>query len=565
MTEMAAGCTLGDLLRSDRLGLTLLVDAPHADSRVVRGAQLLLGNEIGGPRDDVVLVSVHRPKDSSELLSGLSEVLGLPGSRIIVTWLPRTGTAEGLERAAGHHVLLGLPVDTDPAELIGEIARETTHAEKTLTRRLTSLQRSLTQALAEPVPLKALTARLAKVCNAVVTVIGAAGTAEYPTGPLPLSLLIPGISRTESDSQTFAVGGWYGIAVRVATSTSGGEKNGWLLAASRRTSFPDRHSEAAMYIAAALAETSFHIDIAAQQQERAVRGAVLEEALAMRLERQDPELTGRIASLGISFEQETRMIFTELQHARSPAREMSALENLYLHLQRHLNGEGIPHLLVLRESAVVGLLQASASTIRRTFVKVGQPSEDFLLGIGRDAADVGHVVDSYHDAQLAVRFLRREGTTRRNMSYENFDFATRLFSDVGLDKMGEWANELLRPLEDKQSMLLTLSTYFEHRQNVMEAAEALSVHHNSLRYRLSKIESTLDLSLRDPAAVSSLFLALTALSMVEAQARAQRGLAPGTRTAQTGVARGAEAEGAVFDEAGQGLSERFGAAVGPER
>ncbi|MFF0227151.1 PucR family transcriptional regulator [Streptomyces sp. NPDC004629] len=562
---MATECTLGDLLRSDRLGLTLLVGTPHADSRVIRGAQLLLGNDLSSHQDDMVLVSVHRPKDGASLLTGLSEVLDLPGSRIIVTWLPRNGTSEGLEAAAGQHILLGLPADGDPAELICEIARATALVEKTLTGRLTSLQRSLTQALAEPVPLKALTSRVAKMCNAVVTVIGAAGTAEYPTGPLPLSLLIPEISRTQSDSQTFAIGGWYGIAVRVATSASTGEKDGWLLATSRRASFPDRYSEAAVYIAASLAETSFHIDIAAQQQEKAVRSAVLEEALAMRLERQNTELAGRMASLGISFEQETRMIFAELQHARSPAREMSALENLYFHLQRHLNSDGIPHLLVLRENAVVGLLQASASTVRRTFVKVGQPSEDFLLGIGRNAVDVGHVVDSYHDAQLAVRFLRREDTTRRSMSNEEFDFATRLFSDVGLDKMGEWANELLRPLEDKQTMLLTLSTYFEHRQNIMEAADALSVHHNSLRYRLSKIESTLDLSLRDPAAVSSLFLALTALSMVEAQSRAQRGITPGARTGQTAMARGAEAEGAVFDEAGRGLAERFGAAVGPER
>ncbi|GAB3001431.1 hypothetical protein GCM10023080_079120 [Streptomyces pseudoechinosporeus] len=564
MTDMATGCTLGALLRSDRLGLTLLVDSPGAHSRLVRGAQLL-GRSAGGPRDDVMLVTVDPPEDGTELLARLSGLRDLPGSHMIAVWLPPTGLPDGLEQAAGRHVLLGLPAEADPAELIGEIAQATTLVERKLTRRLTALQRSLTQALAEPNPLKALTARVAKVCNAVVTIVGAGGRAEYATGPLPLSLLVPEISRTQSDSQTFAVDGWYGMAVRVATGASEGEKTGWLLAASRRDPFPDRYSEAALYIAASLAETSFQINLAAQRQERAVRSAVLEEALAMRLERHDAELAGRVASLGISFEHETRMMVAELDHGLSPARDAAALESLYFRLQRRLDTDGIPHLLVLRESAVVGLLQASAAAVRRTFVKTGASSEDFLLGVGRNAVDVGHVVDSYHDAQLAVRFLKRDSTSKRVMSYEDFDFATRLFSDVGLDKMSEWANELLQPLEDKQTMLVTLSTYFEHRQNIMEAAEVLAVHHNSLRYRLSKIESALDLSLRDPSAVSSLFLALTALSIVEAQSHLQRRITPGARGGQVGETRGSEAAGAVLSTDGERLSERFGAAVGPER
>ena len=52
--------------------------------------------------------------------------------------------------------------------------------------------------------------------------------------------------------------------------------------------------------------------------------------------------------------------------------------------------------------------------------------------------------------------------------------------------------------------------FFAHSQNMNAAADALSIDHNSLRYRLAKVEELLNVSLRDPAAVSSLFLALTA-------------------------------------------------------
>ena len=568
MTHDGTGWTLGDLLDSQRLSLTLLVHRAGAGSRPVHGARLAAASDdLAEIAEDVVLVAADRPGPDGELPAAVADALALPGSRIIAIWLPPGAPPTALERAMGHHILLGLPADSDPAELIAEIARSTTPNEEAPTRRLTSLQRSLTQALTEPKPLRALTSRAAKVCNAVVTLVDSHGGSEHASGPLPLSRLFPEIARTQSEAQKFAVEGWYGMAVRVATSASVGERTGWLLAASRRPAFPDQYSEAALYIAASLAETSLQIEFAAQRQERAVRSAVLEEALALRLERHDTELTGRIASLGLSFEQEARVIVAEPALGVNTTRDVAALERLHGDLQRTLVSDGLPHLLVFRESALVGLVQTSVSAFRRAFVKTGAAAEGFLLGIGRDAAGVGHVVDSYHDAQLALRVLRRESTGRRLMAYEDFDFATRLFSDVGLDRMGEWAKELLRPLEDRQTMLVTLSAYFEHRQNIMTAADALAVHHNSLRYRLSKIESALDLNLRDPSAVSSLFLALTALSMVEAESWTEHRIRPTGRDEQSGEIRGAGATGTVLSDAEQGLSlsARFGAALGPER
>jgi hypothetical protein len=45
------------------------------------------------------------------------------------------------------------------------------------------------------------------------------------------------------------------------------------------------------------------------------------------------------------------------------------------------------------------------------------------------------------------------------------------------------------------------------------AADTREIHHNSSRYRLAKVESLLNIRLREPAAVSSVFLALTALGI----------------------------------------------------
>ncbi|MBA6440767.1 PucR family transcriptional regulator [Streptomyces sp. GMR22] len=563
MATTATGCMLGDLLAAEQLGLSLFAEQPAARSRLVRGARLVWGNDLDAIADDLVLVPVA-PQQAHELMRTLVSPGWSGGSRIVA--LPdTTGEAARLRCTAHGHVILTLPAAADPAELIAAIAHASAQAEQALTQRLTSLQRALAQVLAAPVPLEALTVRVAQVCNAVVTLVSDAGSSEYATGPLPLSLLMPEVSGMEGDSRQFSVSGWHGLAVRLSAASSGRDAPAWLLAASTRDTFPDPYSTAAVFIAASLAETSLQIDLAAVRQERAVRSAVLEQALALRAERHDAELAGRIASLGVSFDQEARMIVIESARAFEPSRDQVLLERLYEQLQRALNEDDTGHLLVLRENALVGLVQASPGSLRRSLVKAAGTPRDLMLGIGRDAADVGHVVDSYHDAQLAIRVLRRGKDPRLSMCYEDFDFATRLFSDVGLEKMSEWAGDLLRPLEDKQTMLITLSTYFEHSQNIMETAEALAVHHNSLRYRLAKIESTLQLSLRDPSAVSSLFLALTTLAMTEAADGSPRPLAPGRRAAGTGDAKGVHAAGAVFNESPQRLSPHFGAAVGPER
>jgi sugar diacid utilization regulator len=99
------------------------------------------------------------------------------------------------------------------------------------------------------------------------------------------------------------------------------------------------------------------------------------------------------------------------------------------------------------------------------------------------------------------------------MTYEDFDFATRLFADVGLDRMVEWANDFLSPLAERDTLMDGLRAYFEADQNINLAAESLNIHHNSLRYRLSKVEELLTINLKQPASVSSIFLALTAIDL----------------------------------------------------
>jgi sugar diacid utilization regulator len=559
MADVEPGCTLSDLLDAEGIGARLLQGGPANLDRVVTRTRLVVAGDVGDVEPDTLLVHLVQAAVSARTyVAELEKLRELPGSALIATWPPAGVTDDEVRRAAGPHLVLR--VDVDPATLISEVARATRPSDRAMTQRLTSLQRAMTQALTEPEPMKALTSRVAKTCNAVAAIVKADGELESASGPLPLALLLAELQGDFGESRTFAVEGWHGIGVRIS-----GEDGlaGWLIVAGRRPSFPEPYAIAAAHVAASLVETNVRIDLLARRQDRAVRSSVLEQILSLRLERHDAELEGRLAALGISFADETRVINVTLLPGRPRRHGAAALEAMFIALDHELTTVGAPHLLAMRDNMIVGLVQASARTVQRRFVTINRSLQGFLLGIGRRAASTGDVVDSYNDSLLAVRTLRAPGRSATSMAYEEFDFATRLFSDVGLDRMARWAEEMLAPLADQQILVDGLRRYFEHGFNIIAAAKALKIHHNSLRYRLSRAEELLGVSLRDPAAVSSLFLALTATSM--AQQRPVRRPSESAGAREPGTAIPADAVMDALEEYEGRLSDGFGVAIGPER
>jgi sugar diacid utilization regulator len=339
------------------------------------------------------------------------------------------------------------------------------------------------------------------------------GQVVHTTGPVPRALMYAEISSTKAESQVFSVDGWHGLATRIMDTSAPTDYVGWLVVASRRADFPDTYATAAVHVAASLIETSQRMTVVVGQQERAVRAAVLEQALAMKPERHDAELAARVAGLGMTFETEVRVVVaTFLRTPRAEARQQSvdALADL---LGRALGSGGHPFLMTPRGNGVTALVSCNVAALQRLLVGHRDVLPELNVGIGRPIDGVGHVVDSYNDAQLAVRTLRRVARDQRLMAYEDFDFAIRLFADVGLETMVAWAHDFLRPLDGRDNLVAGLRAYFEHDQNINLAADALNLHHNSLRYRLAKVEELLTLNLKQPAAVSSVFLALTAIDL----------------------------------------------------
>jgi sugar diacid utilization regulator len=509
MSNAMQQCTLGMVLAELGSAAALIGSGETWLDRPVIGASIWLTADEPPDGEDALLVC----PESTINVAAVRPLLDQSLPRMVVVGAPRDqATVEYLAERSRHHAIITLESSGTPADAIAATARAAQSVEESVSRRLASLQRNLSRALSERSPIEGLAARLKKLCNATIVLIDRNGQVLHATGPAPLSLLFSEIAKTTSESQIIDVDGWHGVATRLEDFDESDEHLGWLIATARRQPFPDPYAISAVHMAATLIEVDRRMTTVSRAQERAIRATLLEQALALRPSRDDAELAGRLAGLGITFGSPLRVVAVQPMRSASKAKQTETLDRLAAATTAPLAAAGIPHLFTLRDNAVVLLAQADTAEIGNLLSD--QPGVTGVhQGIGRLITVVADVADSYHDAQLAVRTLRRTASQQTTMTYEDFDFATALFSDVGLDQMARRAEAYLAPLGGRDALIEGLRAYFDHGQNIIAAATELEIHHNSLRYRLSKIEAALGVNLKDAGDIASVFLALTALDL----------------------------------------------------
>jgi sugar diacid utilization regulator len=509
MSDAMPQCTLGMVLTELGSSATLIGNSETWLNRPVSGAGIWLATDPPPDGRELLVVCPEAFTDVAALKPLLD---GKAPRMVVLRPPPGQVAAKYLAARSRHHAIVTLESSGTPADAIAATARAAQSVEEAVSRRLASLQRTLSRALSDRSPIEGLTARLKKVCNATIVLIDRHGEALHATGPAPLSLLFSEIAKTASESQIIDVDGWHGVATRLEDFDESDEHLGWLIATARRQPFPDPYVISAVHMAATLIEVDRRMTTVSRTQERAIRATVLEQALALRPSRDDAELAGRLAGLGITFSSPLRVVAVQPVRSTSKAKQAETLDRLAAATTAPLAAAGVPHLLTLRDNAVVLLVQADAAEIANLLAD--RPGLTGVhRGIGRLITVVADAADSYHDAQLAVGTLRRTGSHTPTMAYEDFDFATALFSDVGLDEMARRAEAYLAPIGERNALIEGLRTYFEHGQNIIAAAAELDIHHNSLRYRISKIEEALGVNLKDAGDIASVFLALTALDL----------------------------------------------------
>lgn len=379
------------------------------------------------------------------------------------------------EARAREYPILAVPRATPFMEVVRFVDAAIMGSDEPLFRRLSSLQRFVVDALRDPDPEPAVVERLARFMDASAAVLGPDGTPEITYGRAPFGALWQGVEGpVEAD-------GWHAVVAPLAAPA--GDAPRWLILASPRAGFIGTLAKRAAETTAPLLVAIERLKAVAIEQELAVRGALLDEALGGG---DIASLAARAAAFDLDFADPARVVLVR----GDPA------------VVRHELGEalaGVPHLLSEHEGCVVALVQAPLAPIEAA---VGA-----CAGIGRPVSGIGEVRESLRDAELALERATSESTV---VAFEHFDLGTLLLSEAAPERLEPKVAALVAALREHPALHETLVAYFDHDLDVTATAAHLHLHPNSLRYRLARIEEVIGRSLKRPATIAELHIALLA-------------------------------------------------------
>jgi purine catabolism regulator len=498
---------LGDLLAEQALGLELLTGGADAATRPVLGAAVV---EVQGPTEWVAKhwvvltagVGLGEDPEAGRALvreCDAAEVSALGfGVEPVFDHVPEALIDEGEARG---FPIFAVPRDTQFREVVSFVDTALSGGEAPLFRRLSSLQRYVVDALRDPEPESAVVERLARFLDASVAVLAPSGEAELAVGKAPIEAVWAFIKDRAPKLVEAEVDSWHVVATPLASVAA--EPPRWLLLASRSSGFGGTLARSAAETTAPLLAAMERLREVVRNQEDAVKGALLDESLDAVDARELPALAARAAAFGMDFSEPARIVVVRECALEDERVDLSVLDH---ELEEALRRASAPHLLTERDGAVVALVQGQ---LRELLDELLATQPGAVAGIGRPFEDLAAARYSHRDAELAARGAARQAAPRI-LAFEDFDLGTLLVSEAQPAWLGPKVEELIAPVRANPALYEGLTSWFEHDLDVAAAAAAIHLHPNSLRYRLAKIEELLGRSLRVPATIADLHIALLA-------------------------------------------------------
>lgn len=509
--QPAAAFRLGDLLDHDELGLELLTGGAEARVRRVAGAHAI---EIERPTrwlepEWIMLTTGSRLRGSAgaqrELVAELelasAAALGF-GVEVVFRRVPPALLDEA--RTRGFPVF-SVPLQTPFRDVVSTINRALLSTDLRALQRLSSMQLYLMDALDEPNPQQAIVDRLATFLDATVLLFSPQGALIASTGEAPATDIWRELNARSGTVVEFEVDGWHAIATPVAA----GRPAGWLAVASRRAPPSARLARQAARATAPVLAALGRMDEMARDQQRAIRASLLDEMLKPPRPRPRGTAGARAASLGVDFAIPARVLLVDARRADRTGQAQAELDVAAASLTGALAQAGAPHLCTRRGGAVVALVQAPEAELDEILEALLDARPALVAGIGRPTSEACDVLDSYRDARIAIHTFARR-SARRIAGFGDLDLVTLLISDATPERIQPKVDEVIAALRRSTGLQDTLEAYFDNDLDIMRAAKALHVHHNTLRYRLGRVEEELGRSLKAPATIALLYVALAA-------------------------------------------------------
>lgn len=494
---------LGDVLAEESFGITLVTGGADAARREVGGAHAV---EVDEParwlaRDWVMLTTGVRLKGSVQAQRALVPALADAGVTALgfgvgLGFKNVPGALAEVAQKRGFPVF-AVPYDTPFREIVHFVERSLTGAEEHVFRRLTALQRYLVDALRTPEPERAMVDRLAGFLDAGVMLLGADGEPEIVAGKPPVAALRNELRSQPAGLMELEAGGWQAVATPIVTRPDQGAR--WLVLASPRPGFIGKLAKPAAEATAPLLAAMTRLGEVVRDQELAVKAALLEEALEPAEVRDLQPLAARAEAFGIDFSTAARLVVI-----RSPG----DLAGMRRELVAAFDHAHVPHLVRQRRGSLTALLQGADARIGAALAPLVERDE-LRIGIGRA---IGAIADAHHslrDAELAAAHAGANGASRI-VRFEDFDLGTFMVSEIPAERLAPKLEEILSVLRANPPLHEAIHAYFAHDLDIAATAVSLHMHRNSLRYRLARLEQLLGRSLKQPATIAALYVALAA-------------------------------------------------------
>jgi PucR family transcriptional regulator, purine catabolism regulatory protein len=404
--------------------------------------------------------------------------------------------------------LFEVPFLTPHREIIAFVNESLLSRDMYLLRRAFSMQRYLIDAVASDSPEEELVSRLASMLESSVLLLRDDGRVVASHGRAPTDRIWQELSGLADDRQKLIVDGW---TVRASPVATPGGRSNWLVISARRPTVEEHLARPVIEAAESLLGVLRLGRQAAAAEERALRSELLTQLLddAGRLvPARDPALRARLSSAGLTGRGDVRLIVAEPLDD-----EAGALESVRRTVERELQRTARPHLLGVRQQRVVALVERTAGREQELEAWVGALARDGVpvnVGVGRRVDSAEQAEISFRDALFALDECRRQGLRGVVKVFEELDLAGLALAQAGDRELLPKVDAVIEPLRGRPPLEEALRAYFDANLDVSQAARALRLHHNSVRYRLAQVEKLLGVDLRSPATIANLHLALLA-------------------------------------------------------
>jgi sugar diacid utilization regulator len=236
--------------------------------------------------------------------------------------------------------------------------------------------------------------------------------------------------------------------------------------------------------------------------------------------------TNELEKNHINFSSSYRLIIFSPNHKiKSSTYPKEVIKNLQKFIQYSWNEKQEDLLSIpLGNKLIVGIFSNISDIELRKFVtKVYDNffslyNREFYISIGREGKGIEHIQNMLQESLniLKICFLKQ----KQILSYMEIGIY-KIFLDVKhKDVLKEYYTDTLGPLLlfdkiNKRDLCDTLSTYLNHNCHLVDTANSLFIHRNTLRYRLDRVESILGGSLSDIQFCMKLETAFSAKSYYE--------------------------------------------------